>query len=951
MTLAAVLSGIAGAATLHVIKNIKGLKGASTGISPSSPAQRDGDAAAVDSRKEFFSGDALSVDEKDKKTPDDWVRRHPNLVRLTGRHPFNCEPPLEDLKNGGWLTPAPLHYVRNHGAVPVQYRTPDERQDVWDSWRVKVNGLVSKELDLSMNEICSMTPRQISVLLVCAGNRRKEQNQIKKTIGFSWGAAGLANNVWTGVRLCDVLAKAGVTSALGRGLHVCFTGPKGELPKGDDGTYGTSVPLEKALDPACDIMVAYRQNGQLLEPDHGFPVRIIIPGYIGGRMIKWLTEITVTDKPSDNFYHYKDNRVLPVGVTPESAEAEGWWFKPDYIINQLNINSAMWSPAHNETKILDAGVSAEDTYELGGYAYAGNGEKVIRVEISTNNGKTWTLADIVKQGEPTEYGKYWSWCFWSYRVPVQELIGCDEVMVRAWDACMNTQPKDPTWNVMGMLNNPWYRVRVHKLLDPSGANSIVGLRFQHPTRPANQTGGWMDQEDAGWRKTETGALFGLLGQPQGDAGALPTNSLSAQTLPRVQSFTLQESGEGNPLPTGLLPAAPPAKEPAATAVAELPSHKVIPAAELAGLRRIPMEEVEKHDTEEDCWIVVNDVVYDVTGYLEKHPGGASSITMYAGQDATVEFDEIHSPNAWRILKDWRIGVLSGSSAAAAPAPAAPGAGSLPSDPAAELAPALNRKKKTTVTLAETTVVANDGENDVLFMRFALPHPQQRLGLPTGQHFMLYANVNGKTCARAYTPISNDGQLGAVDMVIKVYNTPGKEGKMSSHLGRMKVGDTMEIKGPLGEVTYTRAGCFKVGKTEHNVRHVAMIAGGTGITPHFQVIQTALLSPEDTTCFHLLYANRTHEGIMLQETLDKWAADYPNRFSIRYVVERPPENLKRDYSIGYITKEMIDEYLCKPSNGPDGVDMVFMCGPKPMIEYACLPNLKELGIPESKYVEF
>jgi DMSO/TMAO reductase YedYZ molybdopterin-dependent catalytic subunit len=111
-------------------------------------------------------------------------------------------------------------------------------------------------------------------------------------------------------------------------MHISMKGPAKELPKGDDGSYGTSITYEQAMDPAMDVLVAWEQNGRRLDPDHGYPVRMIIPGYIGGRMIKWLAEITVGEKESDNFYHYKDNRLLPVQVDVERADREGWWFKP-----------------------------------------------------------------------------------------------------------------------------------------------------------------------------------------------------------------------------------------------------------------------------------------------------------------------------------------------------------------------------------------------------------------------------------------------------------------------------------------------------------------------------------------------------------------------------------------------------------------------------------------------
>merc|ERR1719198_2959069 len=113
-------------------------------------------------------------------------------------------------------------------------------------------------------------------------------------------------------------------------------------------------------------------------------------------MIKWLKQIHVGEDESPNFYHYRDNRVLPVGVTPESAEDEGWWFKPDYIINELNINSAIARPRHGEVLALGApGTGA--TYAMQGYAYSGGGRKVIRVEISFDGGVSWRGVDSIAQ--------------------------------------------------------------------------------------------------------------------------------------------------------------------------------------------------------------------------------------------------------------------------------------------------------------------------------------------------------------------------------------------------------------------------------------------------------------------------------------------------------------------------------------------------------------------------
>lgn len=253
-------------------------------------------------------------DPRDERTLDSWIKRNPALIRLTGKHPFNCEPPLSRLMQYGFITPAPLHYVRNHGSVP--------RAD-WSTWTVEITGLVKRPARFTMDQLVhDFTPVEIPVTLVCAGNRRKEQNMVRQTVGFNWGPGAISTSVWRGVRLSDVLRRCGTMNRTNGALNVCFEGSD-ELSGGGGCRYGTSIRREVAMDPARDIMLAYMQNGEILSPDHGFPVRVIVPGFIGGRMVKWLKRIIVTTQESDSYYHYKDNRVLPSHIDAELANAEG----------------------------------------------------------------------------------------------------------------------------------------------------------------------------------------------------------------------------------------------------------------------------------------------------------------------------------------------------------------------------------------------------------------------------------------------------------------------------------------------------------------------------------------------------------------------------------------------------------------------------------------------------
>lgn len=141
--------------------------------------------------------------EPDKKTPDSWLPRDSRLIRLTGVHPFNVEAPLSDLYNEGFLTSQELFYVRNHGAVP---RVSDE--EIPD-WEFSIEGMVENPITLTLRDLLAEYEQvTYPVTFVCAGNRRKEQNVVRKTKGFSWGAAGVSTALWTGVPMLELLKRA-----------------------------------------------------------------------------------------------------------------------------------------------------------------------------------------------------------------------------------------------------------------------------------------------------------------------------------------------------------------------------------------------------------------------------------------------------------------------------------------------------------------------------------------------------------------------------------------------------------------------------------------------------------------------------------------------------------------------------------------------------------------------
>lgn len=243
----------------------------------------------------------VEVLELDSKTPDAHVPRDARLIRLTGVHPFNVEAPLTDLFKEGFLTSPELFYVRNHGAVPQV-----QDSSLFD-WEFSIEGLVERPFKLTLRSLIEDYAEQtitVPITLVCAGNRRKEQNVVRKTKGFSWGPAGVSTALFTGVPMSAIIAAAKPRRSA---KYVCMEGAD-KLP---NGYYGTSVKLNWVNDPNRGIMLAWKMNGELLRPDHGRPLRAVIPGQIGGRSVKWLTRLIVTEKPSDNWYHIYDNRVLP----------------------------------------------------------------------------------------------------------------------------------------------------------------------------------------------------------------------------------------------------------------------------------------------------------------------------------------------------------------------------------------------------------------------------------------------------------------------------------------------------------------------------------------------------------------------------------------------------------------------------------------------------------------
>jgi cytochrome-b5 reductase len=266
--------------------------------------------------------------------------------------------------------------------------------------------------------------------------------------------------------------------------------------------------------------------------------------------------------------------------------------------------------------------------------------------------------------------------------------------------------------------------------------------------------------------------------------------------------------------------------------------------------------------------------------------------------------------------------------------------------------ALNPNVKIRCKLIEREEISHDTRR----FRYAVPNPEHILGLPVGKHIMISTTLEGKLESRAYTPISSDDEVGYFDLLIKVYfkNTHPKfpeGGKITQYLEGLQLGDHIDVLGPKGCITYLGHGRFQV-EDKRNRKNpptfrqcstIGMIAGGSGITPMLQVIRAILKDPLDKTTVTLLFGNQTEHDILLREELERCAKD--PRVKLWYTLDRPANNWT--YSSGFVNEDMLREHFVPFT--PD--TQVLMCGPPPMLKFACIPNLEKLGFDANHYLEF
>lgn len=344
------------------------------------------------------------------------------------QEPFNAESCVESL--GDPVTGTDAFYVRGHGAVP---------QIDPDAWRLEVDGMVGRELSLSLETLReAFRERTVIATLQCAGNRRARLMAIRDIPGEApWGSGATGTAVWTGVALADVLALAGpLPGASDVGFEGADLSPEAKPSQ----RFGGSIPLDKASRP--EVLLAWAMNGEALAAVHGAPLRVVVPGYIGARSVKWLERIELRFEPWAGYFQHVAYRLVPADGTPGPGVGMP--------LGLVALNSEILSPRDGDT--VPAG-----PIEVRGYAFAGGDRYVARVDVSIDAGASWTQAELLD-----DLGR-WAWRHW--RITVHLSPGPHELLVRAWDSSAATQPEDDAalWNPKGYVNNARPRIRVRAI--------------------------------------------------------------------------------------------------------------------------------------------------------------------------------------------------------------------------------------------------------------------------------------------------------------------------------------------------------------------------------------------------------------------------------------------------------------------------------------------------------
>ena len=346
-----------------------------------------------------------------------------NLI-VRSESPTDFETPLH-LLDGGWITANDIHYVRTHLLTPKVDLT---------SWSLAVEGEVDRPLKLKMNDIRTFNEAIRTVTLECSGNGRVYSDPPVPGLQWEKGAVGTAR--WTGVPVREVLNKAGLKISA---KHIIMNGADEPLASAPD--FVRSIPVEKAMHP--DTILAYQMNGEDIPLEHGFPVRLIVPGWEAAASTKWIVSIRVSETEADGFFFKTAYRI------PNRPVAPGTAVDPNDMVpyTVLDVKSIFTFPLEGAT------VRTGSSIELRGFAWAGEAD-ITRVDVSTDYGRTWTTASLDPDKEKYAWRRFRHTWMTNRR-------GSFVVMSRATDSQGRTQPLVPSWNPAGYMYNVIDRVRIN----------------------------------------------------------------------------------------------------------------------------------------------------------------------------------------------------------------------------------------------------------------------------------------------------------------------------------------------------------------------------------------------------------------------------------------------------------------------------------------------------------
>ncbi|GAA5862867.1 hypothetical protein JCM8547_006574 [Rhodosporidiobolus lusitaniae] len=414
-------------------------------------------------------------------------------------HPLNSEPSPSSLISSHFITPVSAAYNRNHGEFKASTSTLTISSEA--------SG-VGTSRSFPLDELKKARKEEVVAVLVCAGNRRKEMSEEKETEGLQWGSA-LANCQFGGPLLSDILAQVDITlealEALGQAdkLHLHFETTQNCE---QDDSFSVSLPIKLALDHSRPVLLAYEQNGQPLEQAHGAPIRLVVPGVIGARSVKWLERIVLREYESDGFYQQRDYKILPPEATSETKEE---YLKHTPAMMEYPLCAEICEPSDGAT--VELGTASSSTLTVKGYAMGAHGIPIsavhvtfvpltppfspatttadsssihtsvlasqlhqIRLAASSLPSSSWTSASLVSTMEQAEGGekkgwkrgeKQWSWTVWSANVPLPERRDQGnetEVALVAYaeDLEGTKQELQTDWNLRGVAEASWSVVRV-----------------------------------------------------------------------------------------------------------------------------------------------------------------------------------------------------------------------------------------------------------------------------------------------------------------------------------------------------------------------------------------------------------------------------------------------------------------------------------------------------------